>query len=129
MSNNFFLTHRCAKHDMTLHFIELFQKSANVNVHIDLHMARGRWLSLIKRFIVEDIYIYIFIFMNFSHVINHINVIVNVMQYVSFDRQSSKPSNHNFNLWYIMSLHKYKDVHFKLVTLPYYYNIILFQFY
>ncbi len=67
--------------------------------------------------------------MNFSHVINHINVIVNVMQYVSFDRQSSKPSNHNFNLLYIMSLHKYKYVHFKLVTLPYYDNIILFQFY
>jgi hypothetical protein len=37
-----FLTHRCVKHDMTLHFIELFQKIANVNVHIDLHMARGR---------------------------------------------------------------------------------------
>jgi hypothetical protein len=56
------LAHKCVKHDMTLHFIELFQKIANVNVHIDLHMARGRRLSLIKRFIVEDIYIYIYIY-------------------------------------------------------------------
>jgi hypothetical protein len=42
VSDNFVLKHRCVKHDMTLHFIELFQKIANVNVHIDLHMARGR---------------------------------------------------------------------------------------
>ncbi len=27
--DKFFLTHRCVKHDMTLHSIELFQKIAN----------------------------------------------------------------------------------------------------
>jgi len=38
------------------------------------------------------------------------------------------PLNHNFNLWYIMSLQKYEDVYFKYSALSYNYLIILYYF-